>query len=40
MASGSAAEVLEIAYAMRWLELETEAAADPLAVTMNGLADE
>ena len=27
-ASGSAAEVLDLAYAMRWLELESEAAED------------
>jgi hypothetical protein len=27
-AAGSAAEVLELAYAMRWLELESEAAED------------
>jgi len=40
-ASGSAAEVLDLAYALRWLELEVEApSADPLVAPMNGLADE
>jgi hypothetical protein len=37
----SAAEVLELAYAMRWMELESEApAVDPPAMTQNGLVDE
>lgn len=41
LASGSAAEVLDLAYAMRWLELETEAPdAGPLVATMNGMVDE
>ena len=40
-APGSAAEVLELAYAMRWLELESETpAAEPLAYNANGLVDE
>jgi hypothetical protein len=40
-AAGSAAEVLELAYAMRWLELESEAAlADQPVFTQNGLVDE
>lgn len=40
-ASGSAAEVLDLAYAMRWRELESETpAADPLAYLQNGLVDE
>jgi hypothetical protein len=37
----SAAEVLELAYAMRWMELESETqAADPPVMTRNGLVDE
>ncbi len=37
----SAAEVLELAYAMRWLELDSEApAADPPVFTLNGLTDD
>jgi len=40
-ASGSAAEVLDLAYAMRWLELEADnTVGDPLAASQNGLADE
>lgn len=40
-ASGSAAEVLDLAYAMRWLELEADnTPADPLADSLNGLVDE
>jgi hypothetical protein len=40
-ASGSAAEVLDLAYAMRWRELEAETPnADPLATPMNGFVDE
>jgi len=40
-ASGSAAEVLEVAYAMRWLELENETpGADPLAIHSTELIDE
>jgi hypothetical protein len=39
--SGSAAEVLDLAYALRWLELEAETqSADPLVVPVNGLVDE
>lgn len=38
--SGSAAEVLDIAYAMRWVELETESPTDLMAATSNGLVDE
>jgi hypothetical protein len=41
MAVGSAAEVLELAYAMRWLELETETPiAEPLTAPLNGLVDD
>jgi hypothetical protein len=41
LSAGSAAEVLELAYAMRWLELESEGSAvDPPAMTQNGLVDE
>lgn len=41
MASGSAAEVLDLAYAMRWLELEAETpAAEPLVASSIGLVDE
>ena len=41
LASGSAAEVIELAYAMRWRELETETSiADPLADPSIGLMDE
>lgn len=37
----SAAEVLELAYAMRWLELDSEApAADQPVFTLNGLTDD
>ena len=40
-ASGSAAEVLDLAYAMRWLELEADTTPpDPLAASSNGLVDE
>ncbi len=39
-ASGSAAEVLDIAYAMRWLELEAETPADPLGSPSIGMVDE
>jgi hypothetical protein len=40
-ASGSAAEVLELAYAMRWRELEAETSdADPPLFEPNGLVDE
>ena len=40
-ASGSAAEVLDLAYAMRWLELETETPpAESLVASSNGLVDE
>lgn len=39
-ASGSAAEVLDLAYAMRWRELEETPAADPLVYLRNGLVDE
>jgi hypothetical protein len=40
-ASGSAAEVLDLAYAMRWLELETETpTAESLVASSNGLVDE
>jgi hypothetical protein len=39
--SGSAAEVLDLAYALRWLELEPDASAgDPMAASQNGLMDE
>jgi hypothetical protein len=39
--SGSAAEVLDLAYAMRWVELESEAAvADHPDLSQNGLVDE
>jgi hypothetical protein len=39
--SGSAAEVLDLAYAMRWLELEADnTVANPMAALQNGLADE
>ena len=41
LSSGSAAEVLELAYAMRWRELETETPpSEPLASFSNGLEDE
>jgi hypothetical protein len=41
LSSGSAAEVLELAYAMRWFELETETPAiEPLDPCLNGLVDE
>ena len=41
LSSGSAAEVLEQAYAMRLFELETETpAAEPLDPCLNGLVDE
>ena len=41
LASGSASEVLDLAYAMRWLELEAEnPVIDPAAASQNGLADE
>jgi hypothetical protein len=37
----SAAEVLELAYAQRWFELESEApVVDPPVMTQNGLVDE
>jgi hypothetical protein len=38
---GSAAEVLDLAYAMRWQELETEApSGEPAADILNGMVDE
>jgi hypothetical protein len=41
LASDSAAEVLELAYAMRWLELETETLiSEPLALPSHGTVDE
>jgi hypothetical protein len=41
LASGSAAEVLEMAYATRWLELEKETAgADSLAASLNCLIED
>jgi hypothetical protein len=40
-ASGSAAEVLDLAYAMRWLELEADASiGESGSPSQNGLADE
>jgi hypothetical protein len=41
LASGSAAEVLDLAYALRWRELEAETPNnDPLVAPMNGPVDE
>jgi hypothetical protein len=38
---GSAAEVLELAYALRWLELESETpVADPLVLALSGFTDD
>jgi hypothetical protein len=40
-AAGSAAEVLDLAYALRWLELEGDTTVgDPLVASQNGLMDE
>ena len=39
-APGSATEVLDLAYAMRWLELDDDQAGSPPVPTQNGLVDE
>jgi hypothetical protein len=40
-ASGSAAEVLDLAYALRWLELDADSSVgDPLAQYPDGIVDE
>jgi hypothetical protein len=40
-ASGSAAEVLDLAYALRWLELDADSSVgDPLAQYQDGIVDD